>query len=42
MKCAKLNTDKIVLEEQLEQYKTFMNKEMSKYKAQIQKLKRGK
>ena len=41
-KNAQLHTDKIVLEEQLGQYKTFMTKEIAKYKAQIQKLKRAK
>jgi hypothetical protein len=41
-KCAQLSTEKMVLEEELTQYKTFMTKEISKYKAQIQKLKRGK
>ena len=41
-KCAQLSTDKAVLEEELSQYKTFMTKEISKYKAQIGKLKRGK
>ncbi len=41
-KVAELKTDKIVLEEELAEYKIFMTKEISKYKAQIQKLKREK